>query len=653
MRNPKPLKVSVQSIRKSHPVQNRRCTLALFAAVSALAGGPFGWGAVLTVNGTANTDERDAILSFTEAILVANGELATASLTAQEQAQIQGTVGSNDRIEFAIPGPGPHAIRRPSGVDGFPTIRANGLTIDGYTQADAKPNTNPILAPNTARLEIAIDARDSISDADGEGRALSISGNHVVLRGLSFLSSMEGTDFADGSGVNGTCWGVVFADGAVGGQVAGCWVGLHPDGRTVAGGAQGLEAYGSGGGQVFGTNGDGIDDRAEFNIIVGHDVNIQADADDSSGTPVEPHDVRVSGNFIGVMPDGLSAIPAEAQDRVGEGDAIEGAGATGLLVGTDANGVADEDERNVIGGMKNDVIELWDLENRNVRVCGNYIGVGVDGQTPIANQARLYQSGWHGRVQLQLGSDLDGVRDEIEANLIAHGTGVLIRYGDYESPGTFVALRGNRLFGNTGPLADDRLSHSLHNFLLTGDPGTLSPDIAPVLSETTTRAALVGSVPVSGPGEEALAKAVVDVYVADPATVTTAPQGLNYLGSFEENGPQDLDPAPRAFRFDLSGVSIPGGGTVHLVVASFIRNNTGFDTSVFSNPVPVEVAVQPPTLHIQRTGDTLSLTWDDPTFTLEWKPDLAVAAGWSSLAGGSPRTVAIEGAQKFYRLIRR
>lgn len=604
--------------------------------------------ATLTVNGTANTNERDGVLSFAEAILVANGELAVGDLTTQERAQVQGVVGSNDRIEFSIPGQGPHVIRRPAGVDGFPVIKASSLMIDGYTQAGAKPNTNSILAPNTANLQIVLDARDSIADPD-EGRTLSIIGNNVVLRGLSFLSSPDGTDFADGSGVNGTCWGVVFSDGAVGGQVAGCWVGLHPDGQTVAGGAQGLEAYGSGGGQVFGTNGDGTDDRAEFNIIVGHDVNIQADADDNG---VEPHNVRISGNFIGVMPDGLSAIPAEAQELVGEGDAIEGAGATGLLVGTDANGIADEDERNIIGGMKNDVLEFWYLDNNDVRVCGNYIGVGVDGKTAITNNSRLYQSGWQGKCQIQFGSNLDGVRDAIEANIIAHGTGALIRYGDYESPSTFVSLRGNRLYGNSGPLSDGRLSHSLQNFLLTGDTASLSPDIAPVLSDSTTRALLIGSVPVSGPGEDGLTNAIIDLYVADPTTIATAPQGMTYLGSFQENGPLDLDRESKSFRFDISAVPIPGSGTAHLVVASFVRNNTGFDTSVFSNPAAIEIPIQPPTLAISRTGETVSLTWNDPSFRLQSKADVTPVGTWTDLTGGSPQILPVEGAQKYFRLIR-
>ena len=44
----------------------------------------------------------------------------------------------------------------------------------------------------------------------------------------------------------------------------------------------------------------------------------------------EAADCRISGNFIGVLPDGLSTISASDAEKVGEGDAVEGGGLGGL-----------------------------------------------------------------------------------------------------------------------------------------------------------------------------------------------------------------------------------------------------------------------------------------------------------------------------------
>lgn len=636
-----------------------RCAPSILLALSLNLLVP-GFGATLTVNTTSTDEARNDVLSFTEAIRIANGELRPADTTVAEQAQISGTVGTNDRIAFAIPGDGPHLILRPFGSPpsggGFPAITAPGLTLDGYSQAGARPNSNPILAPNNAILKIVLDARDSIPDPE-EDRLLSIQADQVTVRGLSLLSSIPGTLFTDGSSaLNGTCWGLVFASGAVGGQVAGCWIGLHPDGQTVAGSAQGVEAYGSGGSQVIGTNGDGVDDRAEFNVIVGHDVHIQIDYDDTADPPVESHQVRISGNFIGVMPNGVSTIPEDVLNSIGEGDAIEGARCDGLLVGTNADGVADEDERNIIGGMRQDAFEFWDGANTGLRICGNYIGVGVDGTTPVPN-ARGFQTSWHGHCQAQFGSDLDGVRDALEANRIAHCDAKwVLRYGDYEAPQTLVTFRGNQLIGNAGPI-QDRLFNTLHNFLLLGTDGVqnriVADNIAPVLSATTTRNSLVGSVPVSGsdfafPG---VSTALIDLYVADPDTASTAPQGRTWVASFVENGSDDLDPNPLSFHFDLTNISIPGSGTVSLVLASTIDSQGAVETGVFSNLVAVELPAARPTLRIQLVGSQIELSWDDPAYGLQVASSLEATPSWTSLSGVSPLLVDIQPPARFYRLV--
>src|ERR1043166_2369104 len=54
-----------------------------------------------------------------------------------------------DTIQFNLPGPGVHYIDTPA--DGYPLITNNNITIDGYSQPGASPNSNPIHAANNAQ----------------------------------------------------------------------------------------------------------------------------------------------------------------------------------------------------------------------------------------------------------------------------------------------------------------------------------------------------------------------------------------------------------------------------------------------------------------------------------------------------------------------
>lgn len=65
-------------------------------------------------------------------------------------------LNDGDTIAFNIP-PGTgevHYIQTP--FDGYPLITKNNITIDGYTQPGAAPNTNSIHAANNASLKIVL-----------------------------------------------------------------------------------------------------------------------------------------------------------------------------------------------------------------------------------------------------------------------------------------------------------------------------------------------------------------------------------------------------------------------------------------------------------------------------------------------------------------
>ncbi len=83
-----------------------------------------------------------------------------------------------DLIHFNIPGSGPHTILIFPAMNGpLPTI-TDAVTIDGYTQPGATPNSNP--APQGLNAQLKIVIRRSGGSASG----LTISASNVVVRGV-------------------------------------------------------------------------------------------------------------------------------------------------------------------------------------------------------------------------------------------------------------------------------------------------------------------------------------------------------------------------------------------------------------------------------------------------------------------------------------
>lgn len=153
---------------------------------------------VFTVNKVADTADGlcNADCSLREAILAANA------------------AGTGARIEFAIPGAGPHAIVPASGL---PTITAP-VSIDGYTQPGATPNTLP--GAMNATLQIVLDGRTLA----GSPRGLAICARDSSVRGLSVIG------FARGIAVGSNSAGGLCTTPISGVAVIGNYVGLGADG---------------------------------------------------------------------------------------------------------------------------------------------------------------------------------------------------------------------------------------------------------------------------------------------------------------------------------------------------------------------------------------------------------------------------------------
>jgi hypothetical protein len=144
----------------------------------------------------------------------------------------------------------------------------------------------------------------------------------------------------------------------------------------------------------------------------------------------------VSGCYLGT--DGSTAIP----NIVG----LWIDGAPNNRVGTNADGVNDAGERNVISGNTLDGIEVFDSASGGNRIMGNFIGTDATGTRALGNgnNGVIVNGGAHDNF---VGTDGDGGGDASESNVIsANFTGVVI--SDTGSTGNVVA--GNRVGTDAG-----------------------------------------------------------------------------------------------------------------------------------------------------------------------------------------------------------
>ena len=140
--------------------------LALFVGPTQIA-----FGATLTVDSTADTSDfstADGVCDTDDSV----GDGPCTLRAAIEQANFD---AGTDTIDFSIAGAGPHTISPGSAL---PTI-TDPVIIDGYTQAGASANTNPIASGSNAILKIVLDGT-SAGAADG----LNVTSGDSTVKGL-------------------------------------------------------------------------------------------------------------------------------------------------------------------------------------------------------------------------------------------------------------------------------------------------------------------------------------------------------------------------------------------------------------------------------------------------------------------------------------
>ena len=364
--------------------------------------------------------------------------------------------GATNTIDFDIPGSGVQTV---APLSSLPAI-TNPVLIDG----DSQPGY-----AGTPLIEL-----DGSQAGGGDG--LTITGSGVTVRGLDIGG------FSQGAGIHLT------GTGTTGDWIYGNFLGTDATGETADPDKEGVEIDGGATLNRIGTDGDGVNDAAERNLISGNSfAGIVINGRGTDGN-------AIAGNFIGTSVTGEVAldngtVPALFIAKnsmstsfllhIGGGVVIEG-GASNNRIGTDGSSVDDAGQRNIIAGSDVDGVEILSgspVTEGNI-VAGNFIGTdltGTIGLGIVRNGVYIVpnlfggtvSSNWvEGNVISGTGSDgvrIDGSADNVVAgNKIGTDATGAVALGNsadgvqiYSSSGTTIggatAAAGNLIAYNGGP----------------------------------------------------------------------------------------------------------------------------------------------------------------------------------------------------------
>lgn len=280
-----------------------------------------------------------------------------------------------DRIEFNIGGGGSRTIQLGSTL---PNLTGGGLTIDGFTQPGAQPNTDPLVS-NAVTL-IAVRGKGATSATGGGFAGMFISSAGNTVRGLSVYDLNRGIR--------------LYGTGASDNVIAGNILGTDPGATFVApafvGGASGVHGQaGANRNRIGGTA------PADRNVVGGNAQHGIAFYDNDTDFNV------IQGNLIGLAPDGSRAVR-----NLSHGIDLNTHTSDTTVGGTGPG------ERNVVAGNTYEGIEVSHGQGtlRN-RVIGNYVGTDPSG-------TRLTSFSPNGRIGIHVE---DGVLDTVVSDNIVGG----------------------------------------------------------------------------------------------------------------------------------------------------------------------------------------------------------------------------------------
>ena len=379
-------------------------------------------------------------------------------------------VDTPHRIEFNIPGAGPHVISPSPALPAF----LEPVIINGFTQPGASANT--LANGNNAVWKVVLDGISAGGNADG----LRFEVNDSAVRGLAITRfSSDGIEIV----TNLDC------------VVEGCLIGLNVDGTLAGNGQHGVHVRESSAsiGSPYPDGRNVISGNSQHGIFV-----------TGLGAVVN----RIAGNFIGT---GL----AGTNDFGNSGDGIQLNNAQGTEIGGAASGA-----RNVISGNSSDGVELTGTTASTI-MLGNAIG------TDFAEVRNLGNSGNGVNVSgSSPRNSIIGVPTGGEGNVIAFNgdRGIAI-----PSTSTNHALRGNRFFSNNNLGIDLGSFGVTANDVGDGDSGANGLQNFPVLTNAVLN---VGSTLMQGTlNSRPNATYTIDFYANTARDSSGHGEGQFYMGT--------------------------------------------------------------------------------------------------------------------------
>jgi hypothetical protein len=253
----------------------------------------------------------------------------------------------------------------------------NAVTIDAWTQGGTNYNGPPLIELNGSQA--------------GGSDGLSIQSGNDTISGLVI------NRFANN--------GVAIYGGSGNDVVEGCYIGTDVSGTArMPNGGQGILVFTSS--NRIGTNGDGVNDSAEGNLISGNNfVGVQLVGAGATGNVI-------AGNRIGTDVAGTLAL-ANAQ-----GGVALLAGPSNNRIGTSGHEIDNAGERNLISGNNlnfTDGILITPGCSNNV-IAGNYIGTDVTGMQRLSNGASGITANGDNTF---IGTDANGVASAATGNVIS------------------------------------------------------------------------------------------------------------------------------------------------------------------------------------------------------------------------------------------
>jgi hypothetical protein len=357
--------------------------LALAAVIFTISANSANSATTFVVNDKFDSSDEDLTDNVCDVAVLIAGEQCTLRAAIE---QANATSGA-DTINFNIPDDpsiSGDEVRTISPVSVLPNITEQ-VTINGYSQPGASPNTNGPGLGDNAVLRVELNGSNAGANASGLSITSTTSGNSKV-RGLVINRFAQHGILLSGQG----------------NVVEGNFIGTNAAGDTALGnGTAGVIINASG--SATGNNTVGGTTPAARNLISGNSL--------SGGIWINAGDVnKVQGNLIGTKANGIEPL-----GNLGNGVWLRH-GVGNVVGGTTAAA------RNVISGNGQNGV-LFDVGTLGAQVGGNlvqgnYIGTDVTGTDDLGNsQAGVVLDGTNGTMDLNtIGGSTIGARNVISAN---------------------------------------------------------------------------------------------------------------------------------------------------------------------------------------------------------------------------------------------